>query len=609
MIVNLTHKKNSIFQNIHWYLTKAAPKFPKLKYGLLLTVTMSLILLVATSGVPTLIVWGLQEQLAFPQFAGFILSICVGLGCLVAGQAVYKTWMTWENANLRMQLSVDDGEGFLNSPFEESIDTAVQKQRARSSKLGYEDDDSGVALLWPSFVDFSATLISVGAIAGLTLRIQWWSPIVIVTLTLLAGTLLVKFDRGQEKFRTSLANINFMQKYLYKEAFRLGAGKDIRLYHLRQQYHQKIAALSQQMLAVQRQLDREKIKAVWVVCLIDSGQLILLYVPLVIQVSSHHLSLPAFTFFFTLLGTLSNLVRKGATEFSQMIVANENLSVGRDYLDYAAQFITSDSEQHQLQNKTQVEKIEFRNVSYHYPNHDQKIIDDVSFVIHKNTAVALVGLNGAGKSTLVALLMGLLKPTSGTILINDQPSETFDYHDYLGLFAPVFQESATFADTLANNITFGETTTAAMEAAIKQSGLWKDVQDLTAGLQTNLTQYVDDQGMSLSGGQSQKLMLARALYQKRPVLILDEPTAALDALAESELYQHYHDLSKGTISIFISHRLASTQFADIVFFVQDGRIADAGTHQDLMKANPAYAALYHAQSQYYQEGDGTDATE
>ncbi|MCT3291535.1 ABC transporter ATP-binding protein [Lactiplantibacillus pentosus] len=609
MIVNLTHKKNSIFQNIHWYLTKAAPKFPKLKYGLLLTVTMSLILLVATSGVPTLIVWGLQEQLAFPQFAGFILSICVGLGCLVAGQAVYKTWMTWENANLRMQLSVDDGEGFLNSPFEESIDTAVQKQRARSSKLGYEDDDSGVALLWPSFVDFSATLISVGAIAGLTLRIQWWSPIVIVTLTLLAGTLLVKFDRGQEKFRTSLANINFMQKYLYKEAFRLGAGKDIRLYHLRQQYHQKIAALSQQMLAVQRQLDREKIKAVWVVCLIDSGQLILLYVPLVMQVSSHHLSLPAFTFFFTLLGTLSNLVRKGATEFSQMIVANENLSVGRDYLDYAAQFITSDSEQHQPQNKAQVEKIEFRNVSYHYPNHDQKIIDDVSFVIHKNTAVALVGLNGAGKSTLVALLMGLLKPTSGTILINDQPSEAFDYHDYLGLFAPVFQESATFADTLENNITFGKTATPALEAAIRQSGLWKDVQDLPAGLQMNLTQYVDDQGMSLSGGQSQKLMLARALYQKRPVLILDEPTAALDALAESELYQHYHDLSKGTISIFISHRLASTQFADIVFFVQNGRIADAGTHQDLMKVNPAYAALYHAQSQYYQEGDGTDATE
>ncbi|WP_159255736.1 ATP-binding cassette domain-containing protein [Lactiplantibacillus pentosus] len=256
-----------------------------------------------------------------------------------------------------------------------------------------------------------------------------------------------------------------------------------------------------------------------------------------------------------------------------------------------------------------MEKIEFRNVSYHYPNHDQKIIDDVSFVIHKNTAVALVGLNGAGKSTLVALLMGLLKPTSGTILINDQPSETFDYHDYLGLFAPVFQESATFADTLENNITFGKTATPAMEAAIRQSGLWKDVQDLTAGLQTKLTQYVDDQGMSLSGGQSQKLMLARALYQKRSVLILDEPTAALDALAESELYQHYHDLSKGTISIFISHRLASTQFADIVFFVQDGQIADAGTHQDLMKANPAYAALYHAQSQYYQEGDGADATE
>ncbi|WP_164511618.1 ATP-binding cassette domain-containing protein [Levilactobacillus cerevisiae] len=230
----------------------------------------------------------------------------------------------------------------------------------------------------------------------------------------------------------------------------------------------------------------------------------------------------------------------------------------------------------------------------------------MSFTIKENESIALVGLNGAGKSTLVSLLMGLLKPTNGEILINGIPSSAFDSQVYMRLFSPIFQFGATFADTIENNITLTNTSDLSVDSAIDQAGLTKDIQALPEGKHTSLTQYLDDKGVSLSGGQSQKLMLARALYKNGQVLVLDEPTAALDALAESNLYQQYHELTRGKIAIFISHRLASTQFADTVFFIKDGRLVDTGTHSELMQMNEEYANLYNVQSQYYQEEDDSN---
>lgn len=602
-------KKYTILQNINWYLKKASNKFPKLKYGLLVNVFTSLILLVATSGVPTLIVWGLQKKLNLPSFSILILSVCIGLGCLLWGQSVYKTWLTWENANLRLQLTVDDGMGFLMSPFEESIDADIQKQRVTSSKHGYEDDDSGVDLLWPSFVNLGAILASVCVIAMLTVMITWWSPIVILIIALFSGLSLVKFNEYQRQLKASLDNSNFIQKYLYQEAFKLSAGKDIRLYNLRDQYHKKIDATYQQVVETQKKINRQRVKSIWAICVLDCLQLLFVYIPLVIRVSDRSMTLPTFTFFFTSLGTLSALVRKGATEFSQMIMANEDVSIGRKYLDYVDKITNQSEESLDKVNISTVNEIEFRNVSYHYPNDDKEIIRDMSFTVKKNATIALVGLNGAGKTTLISLLMGLLTPTNGTILVNGIPSENVDLRAYMQLFSPIFQSGATFADTVEKNITFSNTSDLSFDEVIKRAGLITDVMELGEGVNTNLTQYVDDEGVSLSGGQSQKLMLARALYKNGQVLVLDEPTAALDSLAESNLYRQYHELAEGKISFFISHRLASTQFADAIFFIKDGRLVDSGKHLDLMKSNKEYENLYNVQSKYYQEGDEGDDKE
>ncbi|WP_125584084.1 ABC transporter ATP-binding protein [Levilactobacillus cerevisiae] len=329
-----TYKRQTTFNNIGWYLKKASKKFPRLKYGLPINVLSSLVLLVATSGVPALIVWALQRALNVSLFTMLILTICIGLGCLMWGQATYKTWLTWENANLRMQLTVDDGMGFLSSPFEDAINTSIQKQRVASARHGYEDDGSGVDVLWPNFVNLCATLSSVCVIAGLTLMITWWSPIVVLLFTGLSGVVLVRFNERQEKLKASLDESNFVQKYLYQEAFKLGAGKDIRLYHLQDQYRKKIDETYNCVIETQKKMNWQKVKSISIICLLDCFQLLLVYLPLVSRASANDMSLPTFAFLFTLLGTLSALTRKGATEFSQLMLANEDVSVGRVYLDY-----------------------------------------------------------------------------------------------------------------------------------------------------------------------------------------------------------------------------------------------------------------------------------
>jgi ABC-type bacteriocin/lantibiotic exporters, contain an N-terminal double-glycine peptidase domain len=218
--------------------------------------------------------------------------------------------------------------------------------------------------------------------------------------------------------------------------------------------------------------------------------------------------------------------------------------------------------------------------------------------------LALVGDNGAGKSTIVRLLLGLLRPTSGEIYFNDQPLKNLQQPQIAHLVAPVFQKSVPWALTVAENVamTIG---TAVDEnrviQALTQANLIQRIQQLPQGIHTNLTKYVDKAGVELSDGEIQRLMLARALYQQTPIILLDEPTAALDALAESQLYQNYSQLIGHKTTLFISHRLASTKFCDEIILLHQGRIIERGNHETLMQANKHYAQTYRLQSQYYQE--------
>ncbi len=253
-------------------------------------------------------------------------------------------------------------------------------------------------------------------------------------------------------------------------------------------------------------------------------------------------------------------------------------------------------------------EIEFRNVTYTYGGAEKPTINQLSFILHKGEKLALVGLNGAGKTTIVKLMCGLYDPTEGEILLNGVNVKEYNREEYFKLFSAVFQDISLLAVSVAENISGqsselidGERLTDCM----KKSGIYEKVMTLPQQENTPLVRSVYQNSVDLSGGEKQKLALTKALYKGAPILLLDEPTAALDPIAEQQMYMNYLEFSKARSSLFISHRLASTRFCDRIIMIENGSIIECGTHAELMKQKGKYAELFELQSSYYNDKEAS----
>lgn len=252
-------------------------------------------------------------------------------------------------------------------------------------------------------------------------------------------------------------------------------------------------------------------------------------------------------------------------------------------------------------------KIEFREVWYKYTGAEDYTIKGLNLTIEPGESIALVGMNGAGKTTLVKLICGLYAPAKGEILVNGKRIDEYNIEEYYTLISAVFQEIDNVAFTIQEFVSSSDPDKPTAKddaiAALKSAGIWEKISSLPCGIDTHLQKGVYEDAVDLSGGQMQKLLLARAIYKDGPILILDEPTAALDPIAENNLYLQYRELTKGKTSIYISHRFASTRFCDRIILLQDGVITESGTHDELMALNGQYAYMFGVQSQYYKEGE------
>lgn len=307
-----------------------------------------------------------------------------------------------------------------------------------------------------------------------------------------------------------------------------------------------------------------------------------------------------FVLYFNSIWNFGHSIRVAFDKFSGFKWLSNNTSYAREYLDMPDK--TNRGKGEKL--PTGECELEFKNVSYTYSGAEKPTIQNVSFTLHKGEKLALVGLNGAGKTTLIKLMCGLYDPTEGEILLNGKPVNSYNRDEYFTLFGAVFQDIALLAVTIAENIAGADVDNFDRERVydcLKKAGLYDKVMSLPEKENTRLVKSVFENATELSGGQMQKLALARALYKDAPILLLDEPTAALDPIAEQEMYLKYADFTKGKSSVFISHRLASTRFCDRIIMIENGTLTETGTHAQLMAQGGKYAELFELQSSYYSD--------
>lgn len=249
-------------------------------------------------------------------------------------------------------------------------------------------------------------------------------------------------------------------------------------------------------------------------------------------------------------------------------------------------------------------EIRLENVSFRYPGAEDYTLKNIDLTLRPGEKLAVVGLNGAGKTTMIKLLCGFLDPTEGRVLLDGRDVREFDRRDYYAMFSAVFQDFSVLAGTVAANVAQNEDVIdmERVKDCVEKAGLREKVESLPEGYNTLLERTVYENAVELSGGETQRLMLARALYKNAPFIVLDEPTAALDPIAESDMYQRYNEMTGGRSSVYISHRLASTRFCDRIILIQDSGIGEEGTHDELMKRGGRYAGLFEIQSKYYREG-------
>jgi ATP-binding cassette subfamily B protein len=245
-------------------------------------------------------------------------------------------------------------------------------------------------------------------------------------------------------------------------------------------------------------------------------------------------------------------------------------------------------------------EFEFKHVWFKYPNSEQYVLKDINLKWRIGEKMALVGRNGCGKSTLVKLLCRLYDPTEGEITLNGIDIRKYKYEEYMDLFSVVFQDSKLFSFSLAENVAADtEYDPERVEDCVRRAGLSQRLDSMDNGIETCLYKDFDEQGVEISGGEAQKIMLARAIYKGAPFIVLDEPTAALDPISEHDIYTKFNSIVGTRTAIYISHRLSSCRFCDEITVMQDGRIAERGTHDKLLDDGGVYSALWAAQAEYY----------
>ncbi len=494
------------------------------------------------------------------------------------------------NAALDQEMTMDYGL-FENPGFKDDV---AGWDRALSS------NDSGLEGTYHQIFRLGGTLVSALLLGGLLAFTSPWIALIGLAFVAITYAAQAHVTHYKHERREQVSRLSRQLENLSQEAADFRAGKDLRLFDMGGRFQAAFAPLLKANRALYRVFTRREVQlsvpeSLALVAIDLVGALVLVH-----RYLAGGLPLAQLVMLLTALSLFARTMQEMARQLAS--IKDETRYVD-DTMDFIDADLQSRGGEGDVPGEGPVE-VTFEDVSFHYPGHDALVLQHLNLHIPAGQTCALVGVNGAGKTTLVKLLCGLYLPTGGRILINGVEAATIPQERLFSLFGVVFQEVEPLAFTIAENVAATDRgiDRARVESCLKTAGLWDKVRSLPKGMDSPMLKVIEEDGVILSGGENQKLMIARALYrQGTRMMVMDEPTAALDALAEQRIYQEFDSLLRGRTALFISHRLASTRFCDRIVLLDGGRVAQQGTHEELIARPGLYRQMFLTQGKYYQE--------
>lgn len=481
-------------------------------------------------------------------------------------------------------------------------ETRVRKEKANQALRGW---NGNVATAITKNSLFFSSIFGFTSFTAIIARCNiLFIPILIVSYALsgLGWFLLQKYrDKNKDKWSGVFLKLGYMT-FRSKD---FSNAKDIRVYNMADFLQKKTEKHLNESLEFEKKMQNGHYINVLIEDFLKCAISIGAYAYLIHIKLTTDMSLGDFSLYFGAITGFGFWLLKLVDGISDVLECDHSINDFRSFLDLEDTMVKENGIP--LPDKSEYPlEIELKNLTFTYDGADRPVINDVSLTVKPGERVAVVGVNGAGKSTLVKLISGLFIPQSGEVLINGRNSGDFNRDEYYTLFSTVFQDVSLLPSTIAKNIALCEENKIDRERlwkCIRLAGIDEKISSLPEKENTLLIREVNEEATAFSGGELQRLLLARALYKDSPVIILDEPTAALDPIAENNMYLKYSELTKGKTSIYISHRLSSTRFCDRIILLDDNRIAETGTHDELMAAGGKYAEMFEIQSRYYRDGE------
>lgn len=451
------------------------------------------------------------------------------------------------------------------------------------------------------FYEMLGSLFTLTVLGFILARLDLIVLIAVLFFSILHYLLRKKQIKTEHKYEMKKSEFEKKQEYLNEVLFNQSYGKDIRIYNSADFIKAKYINICNQILTVDCQKERKLISIRIIKFLLKSLQITLIYLWVVIKYMNGVITIGSITVYLTSAGEISDALQSFFDSIANIF------KVSLFFEDYercmavpeTIAAISDDLKHLDCANLHDFE-LEFKNVSFKYSDSSDYALKDISFKIRNNETISIVGENGAGKTTLAYLILRLFDVTDGEICINGVDIRKYSFSEYRNLIAPVFQNYEIMSYSLRENVIFDKILDEnKLQTCYCAAGLLGKVQSLPNGDNTILTKDIYENGEDLSGGEKQKLSIARAYYQDGKILILDEPTSSIDPIAEYNIFKNIKDYNYGKAKIFITHRLTSTAFSDKIIVLDNGRIKQMGTHNQLVHNQGLYKEMYEKQAYYY----------